>query len=205
MALSYIVTTCYYTLNGGTPWGKQAYKLEVDKYLSRKYSYLINQIDSVHYSFKNGHYTAYIMAEPDKIRFSVTKREKGFWDNYPHAIWTEEARHICTDILQISNTKAVCSVYLSGSGGINDVPTPIPAYEEVREKLNNSIHVDIYFKRNVTVVDYKAILEIKKSLEKARISNQISFTYNDVSFFHVGIEIDTINELRKEEYRREQQ
>jgi hypothetical protein len=205
LALSYFFVTCYYTLNGGTPWGKHSYKLEVDKYLSNKYPYLTNQIDSVYYSFKNSHYTAYVITEPNKIRFSVTEHENGLWDNYPHAIWIEEATHNCTDILQYSNTKAECEVILNGSGGINDVHNSIPNYAEVQEKLYSSLQVFVEFNRNFTESDYNEVLELKKSLEKARISKQISFTYNDVAFFDVSIEIDTIKELRKGKSYLEQQ
>lgn len=121
LVLCYFTATCYYTLNGGTPWGKHSYKLEADKYLSNKYTYLRYQIDSVHYSFKNSDYIAYIVTEPNKIRFSVKESETGLRDNYPHALWTDEATHICTDILQDFNTQAECTVVLNGSGGINDV------------------------------------------------------------------------------------
>lgn len=152
LALSYFSVHCYYILNGGTPWGKHSYKLKVDEYLSKKYPYLTNQIDSVYFSFKDMNYTAYVITEPNKIRFYVTEHNKSLWDNYPHAIWTEEATRICTDILQDSNTKAECKVFLNGSGGINDVHNPIPTYAEVQKKLYSSMQVNVQFNRKLSLL-----------------------------------------------------
>lgn len=76
----------------------------------------------------------------------------------------------------------------------------IPTYSEVKEKLYNFLDTNVRFKRNISELEYKELLEIKKSLEKARISKQISFIYNDVAFFHISIEVDTIDQLRKKEY-----
>lgn len=202
-ALLYFSIQCYFELHGGTPWGKHSYQLEVENYLATTYPNLKTQIESVNYSFIEMRYTAHV-STTNELNFYVEEGYRGIWDNYPQALWAEEATKICTAFLSIHRTNAKCDVGLDGSGGINDIPNPIPNYEEVQEQLYSSLEVNVRFNIKLagTETDYIEILELKKLLEAAKISQQISFLYDDVAFFDISTQIDTIQELQKKAFKR---
>lgn len=198
LLLIYFIVNTYYVLNGGTPWGKYQFKSEVEDYIKSKYPDLNYKIDSVYYSFKEMQYSAYVNSGISSNRFYVTQREGyGLWDNYPHVLWSEEATRICMSILDNHTSEAICKVDLAGSGGINNVKQPFPSYADVQEKLYSSMQLDVKFNRKITEDDYELILKIKGDLEKAKISNQMSYLFKDVSFFNIGQNVDSITKLKK--------
>lgn len=202
LIIVYFAIHIYYTLNGGTPWGNSAYKKEVEQYLNKKYPELDYSIDTVFYSFKEMHYSAQVKTL--QTEFGVTEREgNGLWDDYPHSIWTKEATTLCNKILADHTNEAVCRINLVGSGGLNVVNQPFPLYDEVREQLYSSLQLDVFFNKDLSEQDYELVLAIKVSLENRKISNQISFSFNDVAFFNVGRDVQTVTDLKKEAYYRE--
>ncbi|WP_148115054.1 hypothetical protein [Paenibacillus zeisoli] len=200
LAFCYVVVHIYYTLNGGTPWGKANFKQEVEEYLSLKYPELSYSVESEYYGFKEGQYSAHVTTL--ETEFEVSEREGyGLWDNYPHSLWTKEATAICNDSLAEYTNDAKCRVELVGSGGLNEVKEPFPSYEQVRDQLR--MQVNIHFSRSLRKndnQDLKMILGIKESIEQTEISNVIDFTFSDVSFFNVNHEISTITDLENKAY-----
>jgi hypothetical protein len=202
LIIVYFVVVIYYNLNGGTPWGKYAYKKEVEQYINMKYPELDYSIESVDYSFKEMHYSAHV--KTSQTEFGATEQEdSGLWDNYPHSIWIKEATALCNKILADHTNEAECRIYLYGSGGLNVVNRPFPSYEEVQKQLYSSMHLDVIFNKDHSEQDYELVLAIKKSIEAKSISDQISFSFNDVAFFDVGKDVQTVADLKKEAYYRE--
>ena len=199
LLIVYFAIHIYYTLNGGTPWGNSAYKKEVEKYLNEKYPELDYSIESVYYSFKEMNYSAQVKTL--QAEFDVTEREGyGLWDDYPLSIWTKEATALCNEILAEHTNEAVCRMNLVGSGGLNVVNRPFPSYEEVREQLYSSFQLRVFFNKGLSEQDYELVLAIKESIEGGKISNQISFSFEDGAFFNVGKEVQTVTDLKKEAY-----
>lgn len=178
----------------GNPLERIKFRKEVEAYLIETYNNMNWKIKSVDYSFKEGDFSATVLADSGIVFLVYENNYRKLDDNYISAVWMNEIELNTTEKAEEvveSKVDVIVDIFINGKQIIDNVDN-IPSYASVSRQVASNATISI----TATFSDNQAYSQILEIIKWMKMKKYYAETYFDSKDGKISIRIPP-DELEK--------